>query len=71
MSVHRTLPHSSSSRDEDPQETEDWIASLDSVVRQAGPERARFLLEMLERRAKEAFQRMIEVIRASISMSPG
>jgi pyruvate dehydrogenase E1 component len=39
--------------DSDPQETEDWLAALDSVARHAGPERALFLLETLQRRAKE------------------
>ncbi len=39
--------------DIDPQETADWLSALDSVAKFAGPERARFLLEKLERRAKE------------------
>ncbi len=41
------------STDNDPQETADWLNALDSVAKFAGPERARFLLEKLERRAKE------------------
>lgn len=41
------------SNDQDPQETDDWISALESVSKFAGPERARFLLEKIERRAKE------------------
>jgi pyruvate dehydrogenase E1 component len=36
-------------RDADPQETAEWIDSLAAVVEQAGPERARFLLDALQR----------------------
>lgn len=39
--------------DGDPQETTEWVNALESVARCAGAERARFLLEKLERRAKE------------------
>src|SRR5438093_6012084 len=38
--------------DIDPQETEEWIASLDELVRAAGPERARFVLFKLLKRAR-------------------
>ncbi|MGY2049012.1 alpha-ketoglutarate dehydrogenase [Methylobacterium sp. JK268] len=38
--------------DADPGETADWLASLESVVRHAGPERARFLLDRLEEKAR-------------------
>lgn len=38
--------------DEDPIETHDWLSSLDSVVRVEGPDRAAFLLDALQRRAK-------------------
>ena len=40
--------------DLDEQETAEWIASLHSVVEQAGPERARFLLSKLASAAREA-----------------
>lgn len=40
--------------DGDPEETAEWVAALESLIRQAGPERARFLLEVLERQAQEA-----------------
>jgi pyruvate dehydrogenase E1 component len=39
--------------DTDPAETQEWSDALDGVVRHAGRERARFLLEQLERRAAE------------------
>ncbi len=39
--------------DEDPQETYEWLSALESVAKFAGQDRARFLLETLERRAKE------------------
>ena len=39
--------------DADPAETADWLASLDSLVRNAGPDRARFLLEQLEHHATQ------------------
>ena len=38
--------------DVDPQETEEWIESLDALVAQAGPERARFVLYKLLKRAR-------------------
>jgi len=38
--------------DVDPQETEEWIESLDALVKQAGPERARFVLYKLLKRAR-------------------
>ncbi len=39
--------------DRDPQETEDWVDSLDSVVRTAGPERAQFILYKVLKRARQ------------------
>ncbi len=39
--------------DPDPVETADWLASLESVLRQSGAARARFLLDRLDRKAKE------------------
>ena len=38
--------------DVDPQETEEWIDSLDALVEQGGPERARFVLYKLLKRAR-------------------
>src|ERR687888_606740 len=38
--------------DIDPQETQEWIESLDELVRTAGPERARFVLYKLLKRAR-------------------
>ena len=37
--------------DLDPQETGEWIESLDAVIEREGPDRARFLLEKLVARA--------------------
>jgi pyruvate dehydrogenase E1 component len=39
--------------DTDPQETADWLSSLESVLRHAGSDRARFIFEALERRAQD------------------
>jgi pyruvate dehydrogenase E1 component len=39
--------------DSDPDETEEWLSSLDAVVANAGPRRAREILEALDRRARE------------------
>ncbi|MBA3436003.1 MAG: pyruvate dehydrogenase (acetyl-transferring), homodimeric type, partial [Chloroflexi bacterium] len=39
--------------DRDPTETEDWTDSLDSVVDTAGPDRARFILYRLLKRARQ------------------
>ena len=38
--------------DVDPRETADWLASLDSLLRHGGKERARFVLSSLEEKAK-------------------
>src|SRR6059036_3880100 len=38
--------------DIDPEETDEWIESLDALVKQAGPERARFVLYKLLKRAR-------------------
>src|SRR6266480_4876065 len=35
-----------------PQETAEWVESLDQVLDQAGPDRATFLLEQLNERAR-------------------
>ena len=39
--------------DADPTETDEWLASLDDVVERAGPERARFILFRLLKRARQ------------------
>ena len=39
--------------DQDPVETDEWVESLDSVVERAGPERARFILYRLLKRARQ------------------
>ena len=39
--------------DIDPVETQEWIASLDGVVEEAGPDRARFILYRLLKRARQ------------------
>ncbi len=39
--------------DLDPHETQEWLEALDHVLDEAGPERARFLLQQLEGRAAE------------------
>ncbi|MGE0337972.1 MAG: alpha-ketoglutarate dehydrogenase [Gammaproteobacteria bacterium] len=39
--------------DVDPQETQEWLDSLDAVIRDAGSERAQFLLHQLEERLRE------------------
>ena len=43
------IPHLA--QDTDPQETQEWKAALDYIIRSAGPERAVFLLERLKERA--------------------
>ena len=43
----------SPSTDNDPIETADWLASLDSLLRSTGAERVRFILSALDLRAKE------------------
>jgi pyruvate dehydrogenase E1 component len=40
--------YASHSVDADPTETREWVESLESVLRAAGPERAQFLLNELE-----------------------
>ncbi|MCX7202356.1 MAG: pyruvate dehydrogenase (acetyl-transferring), homodimeric type, partial [Burkholderiales bacterium] len=37
--------------DADPQETAEWLEALASVVREGGPQRARFLLDALQQQA--------------------
>jgi pyruvate dehydrogenase E1 component len=40
--------------DLNPQETEEWLDSLDQVIDEAGPDRARFLLERLGEQARDS-----------------
>ena len=40
--------------DIDPAETEEWLDSLDYIIERRGPERAAFLLEVIENRARQA-----------------
>ncbi len=40
--------------DDDPQETQEWLDSLDSVIKNEGPERAHFLLEQLVEKARRS-----------------
>jgi len=40
--------------DLNPQETEEWLDSLDQVIDEAGPDRARFLLERLTEQARDS-----------------
>ena len=47
-----TTPIKVDPRDADPDETADWLAALDSLVRSAGRERAEFVLTALESRAR-------------------
>ncbi|MET2829269.1 alpha-ketoglutarate dehydrogenase [Mesorhizobium shangrilense] len=54
-----------STDDQDPQETADWLSSLESVFRYGGSDRARFILEKLERKAKE-----IGVVADALPYSP-
>ncbi len=39
--------------DRDPRETAEWLEALDQIVEEAGPDRASFLIEKLEDRARE------------------
>ena len=45
-------------RDDDPQETAEWLAALDDVIRSGGPERAAFLLAALR---EKAFHRGVQI----------
>ena len=38
--------------DVDPEETQEWLDALDSVIRQEGTERAQYLLEQLVEKAR-------------------
>lgn len=47
-----TKPYVTQTTDVDPIETEEWIDSLEYVINSRGPERAKYLLSVLEARAK-------------------
>jgi pyruvate dehydrogenase complex dehydrogenase (E1) component len=55
MGIHDTSipPTGFTPGDSDPAETRDWLASFEGAASHAGKERAKFLLERLEERAKE------------------
>ena len=38
--------------DIDPQETQEWLEALDSVLKHEGPQRAHFLLEQMVEKAR-------------------
>ncbi len=61
----QTNAHALTAGDPDPAETSDWIQSLESVTKTEGGRRARFLLDALDRRAKE-----IGVVEESPPYSP-
>ena len=53
-SAVRPSPVSDEFVDVDPQETAEWLESLEAVLRTQGPERAQFLLDALMDRAQAA-----------------
>ncbi len=61
----QTTAHTFNAADTDPAETSDWLHSLESVNKVEGGRRARFLLDALDRRAKE-----IGVVEESLPYSP-
>src|ERR1017187_1911685 len=50
MPMHQT--RNESVVDSNPQETAEWVESLEQVIEQAGPDRAAYLLEQLTERAR-------------------
>ena len=56
--------------DVDPQETQEWLESLDAVIDASGPRRARFLMLKLLERAREAGGRRMPVIGVSAHALP-
>ena len=46
------LPNMAHGADGDPQETQEWIEALQAVLQRGGPERAHFLLEALQEKAR-------------------
>jgi pyruvate dehydrogenase E1 component len=68
MKMHGSSEYNGSKKsmvDDDPQETADWLAALDSLLRQGGNPRAQFILSALERKAKE-----LGVVPDSLPFSP-
>ncbi len=53
MGIYDTSTPFAAPDDTDPAETRDWLASFEGAASHAGKERAKFLLERLEERAKE------------------
>lgn len=51
--MHGISSNSKNQIDDDPIETADWLSALDSLLRQGGNARAQFILNELERKAKE------------------
>ena len=47
-------PYVSQTTDQDPAETREWLDSLEYVLASKGPERARYLLSVLENQARKA-----------------
>ncbi len=47
-----SAPATNGATDPDPEETQEWLEAFEAVVRVAGPERARSLLEALEKQAE-------------------
>ena len=47
-------PYVSQTTDQDPTETREWLDSLEYVLQSKGPERARYLLSVLENQARKA-----------------
>ena len=53
MSLNNIDPYSVNKPDQDPQETSEWLESLDAVAKVQGRERARDIMQNLLRRAHE------------------
>jgi len=47
-------PYVAQTPDQDPGESREWLDSLDYVLSSKGPERARYLLSILEQHARKA-----------------
>ncbi|HRK17508.1 MAG TPA: alpha-ketoglutarate dehydrogenase [Hyphomicrobiaceae bacterium] len=53
MGIEQKIPSPATNADADPVETGDWLAAIEAVTRVAGRDRAKFLLERLDEKAKE------------------
>lgn len=53
LEFYRELP-GASTYDPDPAETQDWLEALDYVLQSKGPERVKYLLTLLDQRARQA-----------------